>query len=171
MKDLLENKLPIYRIQKHPIVLDSDLASVYGVETRVFNQAFKRNHERFPKDFAFQLTNQEFRNLKSQIVTSSSHGGRRKAPWVFTEHGTLMASTILKSEKAISMSQYVIRAFINQRELLSSNQQILRRLAEAEKTMLQHDNALWDLYTNNCSPCSQLRTQPRSPPSDSNQRK
>jgi hypothetical protein len=136
----------LYSIRKRAVVVDSDLAVVYGVPTKVFNQAFKRNRKRFLDDFAFQLTPQEFRNLKSQIVTSSFHGGRRSPPWVFTEHGALMASTILNSDQAIRMSQYVIRAFVQQRELLSTNQDILKRLAEIEKTMLQHDNALWDVF-------------------------
>ena len=129
----------IFSIRGLPVVLDSDLASAYGVQTRVFNQAVKRNLKRFPEEFAFQLTHEEFRNLISQSVTSSRHGGRRKPPFVFTEHGALMAATILNSDEAVAMSVYVIRAFVNMREQITANTAILKRLAEIEKTLLQHD--------------------------------
>ncbi len=138
--------LPIYTIRELPIVLDSDLAKAYGVETKVFNQAFKRNSKRFPPEFAFQLTDDEWLALRSRIVTSKTRGGRRYLPWVFTEHGALMASTILSSEEAIAMSVYVIRAFVNMREQLMANANILKKLAEIEKSLMQHDKALWDLY-------------------------
>ncbi|MDA0347759.1 MAG: ORF6N domain-containing protein [Verrucomicrobia bacterium] len=140
------NKPPIYTVRGLQVVLDSDLAFAYEVETRVFNQAVKRNLKRFPEEFAFQLTHEEFRNLISQSVTSSRHGGRRKPPFVFTEHGTLMAATILNSDEAVKMSVFILRAFVRQRELLSGNEHILKRLAETEKTLLQHDNTLWDIY-------------------------
>jgi len=142
-------ELPVYTIRSFPVVLDSDLAKIYGVETKVFNQAFKRNAKRFPPEFAFQLSDEEWTALRSQIVTlkSSGRGRHRKyLPWVFTEHGALMASTILSSEKAISMSVYVIRAFVKLREQLMANAAILRRLAEIDKTLMEHDQALWDIY-------------------------
>jgi len=91
-------QLAIFTIRGKPIVLDSDLAVLYGVETRVLNKAVKRNTARFPADFLFQLTPVEFANLKFQNGTSSSHGGRRKLPWVFTEHGAIMAASILNIE-------------------------------------------------------------------------
>ncbi len=141
--------LPIYTIRESPVVLDSDLAKAYGVETKVFNQAFKRNSQRFPPEFAFQLTDEEWIALRSQFVTlkTSGRGKHRKyLPWVFTEHGALMASTILSSEEAISMSVYVIRAFVNMREQLMANATILKKLAEIEKSLMQHDEALRDLY-------------------------
>lgn len=136
----------IYTVRGLPVVLDSDLANIYGVQTGMFNQAVKRNHKRFPNEFAFQLTHEEFRNLISQSVTSSRHGGRRKPPWVFTEHGALMAATILNSDEAVAMSVYVIRAFVEMREQIAANAAILKRLTEVEKTLLQHDNTLWDIY-------------------------
>ena len=102
--------------------------------------------KRFPEEFAFQLTHEEFRNLISHSVTSSRHGGRRKPPFVFKEHGALMAATVLNSDEAVAMSVYVIRAFVNMREQITANTAILKRLAEIEKTLLQHDDTLWDIY-------------------------
>ncbi len=138
--------LAIHTVRGKSVVLDSDLAAIYEVETRVFNQAFKRNKSRFPEEFAFQLANDEFQNLKSQSVISSSHGGRRTPPWVFTEHGALMSATILNSDRAVAMSVYVIRAFVEMREQLVANTAILKRLAEIDKTLFQHDRALRDIY-------------------------
>lgn len=93
----------IYNIREHKVMLDSDLATLYGIETKVLNQAVRRNFERFPADFMFQLTKTEFENLKSQFVTSS-WGGRRTLPYVFTEHGVLMLSSVLNSKKAIQVN-------------------------------------------------------------------
>ncbi|MGC9452146.1 MAG: ORF6N domain-containing protein [Oceanipulchritudo sp.] len=141
--------LPVYTLRSMPIVLDSDLAKIYEVETKVFNQAFKRNAKRFPPEFAFQLTDDEWLALRSQIVTLKSPGRgrhRKYLPWVFTEHGALMASTILNSDEAVSMSVYVIRAFVKMRENLMANAIILKRLAEIDKTLMRHDQALWDIY-------------------------
>src|SRR5688572_21786893 len=111
--------LPIYTIRGHRVVLDSDLARMYGVTTSQFNQALNRNFERFPQDFAFQLTADEARILISQIVISKiplatdyqvdGRGGRRKLPWVFTEHGAVMAANILRGDRAVRMSVFVVR--------------------------------------------------------------
>jgi hypothetical protein len=136
----------IYTVRNEPVVLDSDLALLYGVETRVFNQAIRRNRHRFPADFAFQLTRDEFANLMSQIVISSSHGGRRKLPWAFTEHGAIMAATILNSQRAVAMSVYVIRAFVKMRRELLTDASLEVRLEKIEKTLLTHDTGLRDLY-------------------------
>jgi hypothetical protein len=136
----------IYTVRNEPVVLDSDLALLYGVETRVFNQAIRRNRHRFPADFAFQLTRDEFANLMSQIVISSSHGGRRKLPWVFTEHGAIMAATILNSQRAVAMSVYVIRAFVKMRRELLTDASLEVRLEKIEKALLTHDTGLRDLY-------------------------
>jgi len=161
----------ILTIRNQKVVLDSDLAAVYGVTTRVLNQAVRRNKRRFPGDFAFQLSNAEYDtmrsqiviaspgrdDIRSQIVTGSSTGMRsqiataskrnvRYRPWVFTEHGALQAANVLRSDRAIAMSVYVIRAFIEQREKLAANAAILKRLAEIDKTLLQHDTALRDIY-------------------------
>ena len=137
----------IYSIRGQAVMLDSDLADLYGVTTKVLNQAVTRNKNRFPEDFSFVLNNQEFANLRSQIVTSNSgYGGRRYAPRVFTEHGALMASTILRSERSTAMSLFIMRAFVKMREELTTNQKIIQRLAEIEKTLLVHDSALSDLF-------------------------
>jgi hypothetical protein len=133
-------------VRNDPVVLDSDLALLYGVETRVFNQAIRRNRHRFPADFAFQLSRDEFANLMSQIVISSSHGGRRKLPWDFTEHGAIMAATILNSQRAVAMSVYVVRAFVKMRRELLGDATLKARLEKIEKTLLTHDTALRDVY-------------------------
>ena len=116
-----------------------------------FNQTIRRNLSRFPCDFAFQLTREEVANLKSQIVISSSeagpavfggHGGMRKLPWAFTEHGAIMAATILRSKRAVAMSVYVVRAFVHMREELLSHAVILKRLAMIDRQLLEHDGVL-----------------------------
>ena len=140
----------IVEVRGQQVMLDSDLAKLYGVTTGRFNEAVKRNIARFPKDFSFVLTRQEYDNLISQNAISterSAHGGRRTLPRVFTEHGALMAANILKSRRAIEMSLFVIRAFVRLRELGQSNQLILKRLAEIDSTLVLHDKALRDLYT------------------------
>lgn len=155
----------IVTIRNQKVILDADLAQLYGASTKVLNQAVKRNKNRFPKDFYFQLTPQEHANLRSQIVTSSSqtlenkaltnlkshiatssHGGKRKLPYAFTEHGAIMAANVLNSQPAVAMSVSIVRAFIQMREQLSTNTTILKRLAEIDKTLFQHDTALRDLY-------------------------
>ena len=137
----------IHSIRGQAVILDSNLADLDGVTTKALNQAVARNKDRFPEDFSFILNNQEVTNLRSQIVTSSSgYGGRRYSPRVFTEHGALMASTVLRSEQATAMSLFIMRAFVKMREALATNQKILQRLAEIEKTLLSHDSALRDLY-------------------------
>ena len=155
----------ILTIREQRVILDADLAKLYGVTTKAFNQAVKRNTERFPEDFAFQLTAAELAHLRSQTVTSnhkrigdrgetgnrpqfttSSRGGRRYRPWAFTEHGAVMAANILRSERAIHMSVFVVRAFVRLREQIAANRTILKRLAEIDKTLIEHDTALVDLY-------------------------
>jgi len=154
-------------IRNQRVILDADLARLYGVTTKVFNQAVKRNVSRFPKDFAFQLTTAEVTNLRSQTVTSNretiedyedtgnrsqivtgsqKHRDPRFRPWAFTEHGALMAANILRSDRAVHMSVFVIRAFVRLREHVVANQAILNRLAEIDRTLLQHDSSLLDLY-------------------------
>jgi hypothetical protein len=155
-----QNSLPfephIYTIRGHRVILDSDLARLYGVTTGQFNQALKRNFQRFPSDFAFELTRNESVNLISQFVISSlppvtpdpniSHGGRRTLPWVFTEHGAVMAANILRGDGAVKMSVFVVRAFVRMREQIAANQDILKRLAEIDDKLLEHDDTLRDLY-------------------------
>ncbi|OHD99006.1 MAG: hypothetical protein A3E21_00835 [Sulfurimonas sp. RIFCSPHIGHO2_12_FULL_36_9] len=129
--DTISNK--IYTIRKLQVMLDGDLAELYGVETKVFNQAIKRNIERFPDEFRFQLTQEEFDNLRSQFVTSSEnikqHGGRRYIPYVFTEQGVSMLSAVLRSDTAIQTSIQIINSFVKMRSFLSKNADIFTRLA------------------------------------------
>lgn len=134
----------ILQIRGQRVLLDSDLAELYGVETRVFNQAIRRNLARFPSDFMFELSREEFVNLTSQTVTSS-WGGRRKLPLVFTEHGAIMAATILNSPRAVEMSVYVVRAFVQLREVLSDQKALSRKLDELEKRVSGHDAALAEI--------------------------
>jgi len=123
----------IYLIRGQRVMLDSDLAELYGVSTRRLNEQVKRNIERFPEDFMFQLTDEEYENLRSQNATSRSWGGRRYPPYAFTEHGAVMLTNVLKSDTAVSASIQVVRAFIRLREMLISNKELARRLDELEK--------------------------------------
>ena len=126
----------IYTVRGQRVMLDADLAEVYGVETKALNRAVKRNRDRFPDDFAFQLTRQELTILKCQIGTSSlQHGGRRKPTLVFTEHGAIMAANVLNSKRAAQMSVFVVRAFIKMRAALSDNRELARKLAALEKEL------------------------------------
>ncbi|MGH8633385.1 MAG: ORF6N domain-containing protein [Burkholderiales bacterium] len=144
--------IPVERIERailflrgHKVMLDSDLAALYGVETRVLVQAVKRNLERFPKDFMFQLNNQNVAALKSQSVISNppGRGGRRSAPYALTEHGALMAATVLNSPRAVEMSLYVVRAFVRMREVLATHKELAKKLEALEKKTealaLKHD--------------------------------
>jgi ORF6N domain len=138
----------IYAIRDEPVVLDGDLALLCVVETRVFNQAFRRNQHRFPADFAFQLSKKEWSLLRSQIVTLKGGRGkhRKYLPWVFTEHGAIMAATILNSQRAVAVSVYVVRAFVKIRRELLADATLETRLETIEKTLLTHDTALSDVY-------------------------
>jgi hypothetical protein len=171
----MQDKAPDIRIltvRDQKVVLDSDLARVYGVPTRTLNQALRRNKNRFPRDFAFRISDEEYEAMRSQIVIASSGvedirsqivtGSDRRPkwsqnatrsrrniryrPWVFTEYGALQVANILRSDRAIAMSVYVIRAFIELREKIATNAAILKRLAEIDKTLLQHNSALRDIY-------------------------
>ncbi|MFQ6081941.1 MAG: ORF6N domain-containing protein [Candidatus Aminicenantia bacterium] len=128
--ELVEKK--IYLIRSHKVMLDSDLAELYGVETRVLLQSVKRNISRFPSDFMFQLTVDEFNNLRSQIVTSKSRGGRRYRPYVFTEQGVAMLSSVLRSERAIQVNIQIMRTFVKLRKILASHKELARKLEELE---------------------------------------
>ena len=119
-------------------MLDEDLAALYEVETRRLNEQVKRNFERFPDDFMFQLTKQEFDNLKSHIV-ASSWGGRRKLPFAFKEHGVLMLSSVLNSERAIKVNIQIMRIYTRIREMLFSHKDILIQLEKIEKKLIGHD--------------------------------
>ena len=128
----------IYIIREKKVMIDRDLAELYGVDTRVLNQAVKRNLKRFPDDFMFQLTDEEFRNLRSQIVTSN-WGGSRFKPMVFTEQGVSMISSVLNSERAISVNIQIIRVFTRMKAMIESHKEILHKLEMLEKKDIELD--------------------------------
>jgi len=133
-------------IRGEKVILDSDLAELYGVETRRLNEQVRRNIVKFPKDFMFQLTNDEFNNLKSQIATSSSGwGGRRKPPLVFTEHGTLQVANVLNSAQANKMSVFIVRTFVRLREMALTNEKLARKVDQLENRVSDHDEILIEL--------------------------
>lgn len=136
----------IFLIRGQRVMLDSDLARIYGVTTGQLNQAVKRNVARFPGDFAFQLDSKEFTNLISQTVISSSYGGRRTLPWVFTEHGALMLGNVLNSKVAIAASVRVVKVFISMREQLAAHKELAGKLAELESRIEGHDSAIQNLF-------------------------
>lgn len=153
--DAMSDRIHLVRGQR--VMLDSDLAELYGVATKVFNQAIKRNIERFPADFMFQLTEEEGESLRSQIVTLNAgdslrsqiatlkpgRGQHRKyLPYVFTEHGAIMAASVLNSPRAVEMSVFVVRAFVQLRALLASSRELSERLNELERKLSTHDQAI-----------------------------
>ena len=124
----------IYLVRGHKVMLDSDLAEMYAVATKVLLQAVKRNLDRFPGDFMFQLNYQEVAALRSQIVTSKpGRGGRRYLPYAFTEQGVAMLSSVLNSERAIEVNIHIMRAFVKLREMIASHKDLARRLDDLEK--------------------------------------
>ena len=134
----IENK--IFLIRGNKIMLDSDLATLYGVTTMRLNEQVKRNRERFPRDFMFRLSEDEHKLLISQFATSKKgRGGRRFLPYVFTEHGAIMLASILNSERAIETSILVVRAFVRFREVFSGHKEIARKLSELERRLAGHD--------------------------------
>jgi hypothetical protein len=151
--DRKRDLIPLQRVEKtilfirgQNVILDADLAKLYGVTTKRLNEQVKRNHERFPEDFMFQLTTKE----KAEVVANCDHLSSLKyspaLPHAFTEHGALMAANILKSKTAVSMSIYVVRAFIRMREELTSRRDLEERLDQIEKILLVHDTELKDLF-------------------------
>jgi ORF6N domain len=136
----------IYLIRGQRVMFDSDLAAIYGVTTKRLNEQVRRNISRFPEDFAFQLTAEELTNLRSQIATSSFHGGRRYRPWVFTEHGAIMLASVLNSDIAAQASVRVVRAFVRLREMVAANAQLAAKLEEMERRLDSHDEAIVDLF-------------------------
>lgn len=134
-----EIKNLIYTIRGKQVMLDSDVARLYHYETRRINETVKRNIERFPIEFCFQLTSKEYETLKSQIATSNMRGGKQKLPYVFTEKGILMLSGLLKNEVAIEVSIKIVEAFVEMRKFISSNGQLFERLTNVEYKLLEHD--------------------------------
>ena len=139
----------IYTIRGKQVMLDSDLAILYQVETRVFNQAVKRNSNRFPERFRFQLTEEEYKNLRSQFVTSSgenTHGGRRYMPYVFTEQGIAMLSAVLKSDIAVDVSIKIMDTFVRMRNFFVSNKDMFGRLDRVELKQIETDKKLEEVF-------------------------
>ncbi len=141
--EVIMNKILLVRDQK--VMIDSDIGELYGIETRRLNEQVKRNSERFPENFMFQLTKEEFDNLKSQNATSS-WGGRRKFPFVFTEHGILMLANVLKSDRAIKMSIRIIEVFVKIREMFLTHKDILIKLEKIEESLTEHDNNILVIF-------------------------
>ena len=139
MSEIVEVKNLIYEIRGFKVMIDSDLAELYGIEVRKLNQAVKRNLERFPEDFMFQITKEELENLnlKSQIVISS-WGGRRSLPYAFTEQGVAMLSSVLRSPTAINVNIQIMRTFVNLRQWALENKDMVERLSKLEHYYMQH---------------------------------
>jgi hypothetical protein len=135
----------IFNFRGHKVMLDSDLAALYEVETKVLNQAVKRNIGRFPLDFMFQLTTKEIENLKSRFVTSS-WGGRRKLPFAFSEQGVAMLSGVINSAKAVQMNIAIMRAFVEIRRTVINNKNIAGKLKALEERLGEHDVQLNQIY-------------------------
>lgn len=143
----------IYLVRGHKVMLDEDLARLYDVETRILTRAVRRNADRFPPDFMFQPSDQEVANLRSQIgISSSSYGGRRYRPLVFTEQGIAMLSTVLRSKKAVRVNIEIMRAFVKLRAFISSNQELARKLAELEQRYDRQFKVVFDAIRGLMSP-------------------
>ena len=160
--------VPVERIERlihlargEKVLLDADLARLYGVETKALNRAVKRNRSRFPQDFMFQLTAEEAVILRCQIGTSSSgYGGRRYHPYAFTEQGVAMLSSVLRSERAVQVNVAIMRAFVGLRRMLASNETLARKLAELERRLEGHDASIRSLF----EAIRQLMAPPPAPP-------
>ena len=151
----------IYLIRGQKIMIDEDLAELYGVATKVLNQQVRRNRGRFPKDFMFQLTKEETDNLRSKFVTSrSTHGGRRSLPYAFTEPGVAMLSSVLNSERAIGVNINIMRAFIRLRQMLESNEELNRKFTAVVKKLSTHDKYFKIVFDE----LDKLARQPTIPP-------
>jgi len=140
----VDSKIFVLRGQR--VILDSDLAELYGVRVRHLNQQVKRNAKRFPLAFRFQLSAHELKILRSQnVISSEGHGGSRYLPYAFTEHGAIMAATVLNSERAIEMSVFVVLAFVRMRRAIAGHRHILTKLAQLERRLETHDADIQDL--------------------------
>ena len=139
MNELVQIQNLIYEIRGYKVMLDSDLAELYGVLTKNLNKAVKRNIERFPKDFMFQLTKEEYQNLRFQFGTSKlQHGGRRFMPYVFTEQGVAMLSSVLQSSHAIAINIQIMRAFVQTKQFVLNNKDLTKRFSELEQYFMQY---------------------------------
>jgi hypothetical protein len=136
----------IYWIRGEKVMLAHDLAKLYGLATKRLNEQVRRNLDRFPEDFMFQLDEEEWSNLRSQFATSRSWGGRRSPPYAFTEHGVLMLSSVLNSERAIAVNIQIMRVFVKMNRMLMNNRELMHRLDRMEGRQDQYDVALNDLF-------------------------
>ncbi len=154
---------PVIRvIRGQRVILDSDLAKIYGTSTMRLNEQVKRNASRFPLDFMFRLTSEEWQALISQIaISKKGRGGRRKLPYAFTEHGAVMAANVLNNERAVAMSVYVVRAFVKLREVLAGNDELAKKLDDLERKLTgrldTHEKAIIELF-------AQIRRLLKPPP-------
>ena len=158
--ELIEPVIRVIRGQR--VILDSDLAKIYGTSTTRLNEQVKRNKNRFPPDFLFELTEQEWKSLMSQFaISKKGRGGRRKLPYAFTEHGAVMVANILSSERAVAMSVYVVRAFVKLREVLASTEELAKKLDDVERKLTGrldvHEKAIIELF-------ARIRTLLKPPP-------
>src|SRR5579863_5364256 len=135
----------IYQIRDHKVMLDEDLAELYGIETKRLNEQVARNVDRFPKDFMFRLTEEEFANLKSQFA-ASSWGGRRSLPYAFTEHGVLMLSSVLNSKPAIQVNIQIMRIYTRIREMLITHKDVLLLVEQVERKLVKQDQKIETLF-------------------------
>lgn len=147
----------IHLIRGQKVMLDADLAKLYGVETKVLNQAVRRNIDRFPEDFAFRLSDEEFADLRSQIVTSSQWGGRRYPPYAFTEQGVAMLSSVLRSPSAVNVNIEIMRAFVQLRRMLATHEDLSKSLEELEERYDQQFRIVFDVIRKLMTP------EPRTP--------
>ena len=149
----------IYLIRGQRVMLDADLAELYGVKTKILNKAVKRNLDRFPEDFMFQLNNEELERLRFQIGTSKTgHGGTRYLPYAFTEQGVAMLSGVLSSQRAIKVNVEIMRAFVRLRQVLASHRELARKLEELERHLRNHDEQIEAIF----DAIRQLMTQPKA---------
>ena len=162
MKELIPEEVigqKIFFIRGQKVILSSHLAKLYGVEVKVLIQAVKRNKERFPEDFMYQLTRREVMNLKSQFVTSSWGGARRANPYAFTEQGVAMLSSVLHSRRAVQVNIAIMRAFVKLRQILSTHKELAYKFKELEGKIEKHDKEIQDIF--------EAIRQLMSPPEDS----
>jgi len=154
----VESRILFLRHQR--VILDSDLAELYGVPVKRLNEQVRRNQQRFPADFVFQFSVQEHNVLRSQFATSKKgSGGRRYLPYAFTEHGAIMAATVLNSERAVQMSLFVVRAFVRLREMLGTNRRLAAKIDELERRLDTHGSVIVELVET----LKKLRSQARTP--------
>ena len=157
-QEIIEHK--ILMIRGHKVMLDSDLAILYGVTTFNFNKAVKRNLSRFPEDFIFQLSAEEFKSLRFQIgISKKGRGGRRYLPYAFTEQGVAMLSSVLRSERAIQVNIAIMRAFVKLRKILSTHKELAHKLSQLERKIEKHDVEIKAIF----DAIRELMTPPKKP--------